>query len=210
MRRFVFVVMAGLMAMALAAPVSAGANVSNTSGSATVAEAFWDQQNGDSSSFGYLSFWRQAKTAEATVEFWAQDGTWADCTPDDPDDDAYGFVGTVRYGYGIGSLTVGKGYGSATASAVMDVYSAIIDDCAGTYDESFEADVAVSLDLTANGPKAMYRGTGSFHVPSEFNSHSSYSSTSRSAAGTVEIGPSGPIAADGAIGTVSWRDHTNG
>lgn len=210
MRRFVFVVMAGLMAMALAAPVSAGPNVSNTSGSATVAEAYWYQENGDSSSSGYLSFWREARAASAMVSYWIQEGTWVDCTPADPNDDFFGFQGSWSSGFGEGSLTVSKGYGSAVGSGVVDVYVATVDECAGTYEESFASGIAVSLGLTAAGPKIMYRGTSSFHVPSEYNSHSSYSSTGRMAAGTVTIGSGAPIAADGAIGIVSWRDHANG
>jgi hypothetical protein len=42
MRRFMTVPMAGLLALALAAPVAAGPNVGNFSSSATIAEASWD------------------------------------------------------------------------------------------------------------------------------------------------------------------------
>ena len=75
--------------------------------------------------------------------------------------------------------------------------------------ESQESGVAVSLALVATGSKIMERGTSSFKVPGEFNSHSSYSTTSRLAAGTATIGGD-EIAVDGAIGKVSWRDHNNG
>jgi hypothetical protein len=55
----------------------------------------------------------------------------------------------------------------------------------------------------------MERGTWSFHIPSEYNNHSSYSTTYRTADGTATIGGD-EIAVDGGIGKVSWRDHSNG
>ena len=85
----------------------------------------------------------------------------------------------------------------------------VVDDCAGSYVDSYESGVAVSLDLVANGSKIMERGTSSFHIPSEYNGHSSYTTTSRTAAGTAAIGGD-EIAVDGAIGKVTWRDHGNG
>ena len=210
MRRLLALGLAGVLALAISAPVAAGANVSNSSGSATVAEAFWYADSIDGYSFGYLSAWQETGSSTASLNYWTESGAWVDCTPGDPNDDFYGFQGSYSSGYGMGDLSVGKGYGSASASGTIDLYGALIDDCAGTYEENFDTGIPVSLVMTATGPKIMYRGTGSFHVPSQFNSHSSYSSTTREAAGTVTIGSNDPIATAGAIGKVSWRDHYNG
>jgi hypothetical protein len=85
-----------------------------------------------------------------------------------------------------------------------------VDDCIGLYDESWAGGVSVSLDLVATGPKAMERGTSSFKVPSEYNSHSSFTTTFRAAAGSATIGDEPDFAVEGGIGKVSWRDHGNG
>jgi len=212
MRKLLVLPMAALLIGAIAAPVSAGANVNNSSQSATTAQGYWGSggKEGGVEAYGSLYAWQDSGSSAAYVEFSEGSGQWVDCTPADDTDDFYGFQGQSRYGSGDGTLKVGKGSSDAHASATLEIYSYVIDDCAGTYDETSEDGVLVSLDLVATGPKIMERGTGSFKIPSQFNSHSSYSTTSRSAAGTATIGDGPAITVDGGIGTVSWRDHSNG
>jgi hypothetical protein len=200
--------MAGLLALAVAAPVAAGPNVGNSSGSATTAQGSWYSEAGDGSTYGYVSAWQDPGSSETYVDFWEETGEYVDCTPGDPNDELYGFHGTYRYGGGPGTLSVGKGFGSASASGVLDVETATVDDCAGTFDSSYDQ-IEVTFDLVATGTKIMEKGTGSFKIPAEFNSHYSYSSTYRNAAGTASIGGD-EIAVDGGIGKVSWREHSNG
>ena len=209
MRKFLVLPVAALLVLTIAAPVSAGANVGNTSQSAESAQGFWKSEAGGVESYGFLSAWQDSGSSSAYVEFYGESGQYVDCTPADETDDLYGFQGQYRYGYGDGSLTIGRGQGDAHATSSLEMTTTIIDDCAGSYVESFESGVVVSLDLVANGPKVMERGTSSFHIPSEYNGHSSYTTTFRPAAGSATIGDD-VFAVDGVIGKISWRDHSNG
>jgi hypothetical protein len=211
MRKLLVLPMAALLLAAIAAPVSAGANVTNSSQSAVTAQGYWGSGKEDGvETYGSLYAWQDSGSSSAYVEFSEGIGQYVDCTPADDTDDFYGFQGQSRYGSGDGTLNVGKGSSDAHASAILEIYTSVIDECAGTYDETSVSGVPVSLDLVANGPKIMERGTGSFKIPSQFNGHSSYTTTSRSAAGTAMVGDGPAIAVDGGIGTVSWRDHSNG
>jgi hypothetical protein len=104
---------------------------------------------------------------------------------------------------------MGHGLSQAHASGLLEIGTVTVDDCVGQYDESWASGVLVSLDLVSTGPKIMERGTSSFKIPGDYNGHSSYSTTSRAAAGTATIDGT-EIAVGGGIGKVSWRDHGNG
>lgn len=209
MRKFTVIPMAALLALAIAAPVAAGPNVTNASGSATTAQGSWFSDSAGGFTYGYMFAWQQQGETSAYIEFFESSGNYVDCTPADETDDSYGFQGTHRYGWGEGSLSVGRGYADATATGTVGIDTATVDDCAGTYVSDYEDGVAIALDLVATGAKVMERGTGSFKIPGEINNHYSYSSTYRIAAGTASIG-SDDLDVEGAIGKVSWRDHFNG
>ena len=209
MRKFMVIPLAALLVLAVAAPASAGANGSNSSGSASTAQGSWYSDAGGVDTYGSVNAWQETGSNEVYLDFWEESGQYVDCTPANDTDESYGFQGQYRYGSGEGSFTIGKGSADAEASGTLDITTTTVDDCAGTYVESQESGVAVSLALVATGSKIIERGTSSFKVPGEFNSHSSYSTTSRLASGTATIG-GGEIAVDGAIGKVSWRDHNNG
>ena len=209
MRKLLVLPMAALLLAAIAAPVSAGANVTNSSQSAMTAQGSWYSDAGGVDTYGSLNAWQDSASPTAFLELYEESGQYVDCTPADDADDVYGFQGQIRYGYGDGTLTIGRGQADAHASGTLEISTAVIDDCVGSYSESTVSGVAVSLDLVANGAKMLERGTGSFKIPGQFNTHSSYSTTSRSAAGTASI-DGDAIAVDGAIGKISWRDHSNG
>ena len=209
MRKFMVIPLAALLVLAAAAPASAGANGSNSSGSASTAQGSWYSDAGGVDTYGSLNAWQETGSSEVYLDLWEESGQYVDCTPADDTDESYGFQGQYRYGYGEGSFTIGKGSADAQALGTLDITTTTVDDCAGTYVDSQDGGVAVSLALAATGSKIMERGTSSFKVPGEFNGHSSYSTTSRLAAGTATIGGV-EIAVDGAIGKISWRDHNNG
>jgi len=209
MRKLLMLPMAALLIAAMAAPVSAGANVANSSQSASTAQGSWSSQSGGGETYGSIYAWQDSGSASAYLELYEESGQYVDCTPADETDESYGFQGQYRFGYGEGTLAIGRGQADAHASGTLEISTTVVDDCAGSYVESQESGVAVSLDLVANGSKIMERGTWSFHIPSEYNNHSSYSTTYRTAAGTATIGGE-EIAVDGGIGKVSWRDHSNG
>jgi hypothetical protein len=209
MRKFMVLPLAALLVLTVAAPAFAGANVSNSSQSALTAQGSWFSQAGDGEIYGSLYAWQDSGSTSAYMEFFEESGQYVDCTPADETDESYGFQGQYRFGYGEGTLAIGRGSTDAHASGVLEIYTTIVDDCIGSYAGSEEGSVAVSLDLVANGPKVMERGTWSFKIPSEFNGHSSYSTTYCTADGIAVIGDD-EIAVDGGIGKVSWRDHSNG
>ena len=208
MRKFIVIPLAALLVLAVAAPASAGANTYNSSGSALTAQGYWSSEAGGGWTSGSLYAWQETGSSSTYRDFFEENGAYVDCTPADDTDEFYGFQGQYRYGYGEGALTMGKGLSQAHASGVLEIGTVTVDECVGLYEESWASAVPVSLDLVATGPKVMERGTSSFKIPGESNGHSSYSTTSRTAAGTATIDGS-EIAVEGGIGKVSWRDHGN-
>jgi len=209
MRTFMVIPLAALLVLAVAAPASAGANVTNSSQSALTAQGSWYSENDGVETYGSLVGWQDSGSSSAYIEFWEQAGQYVDCTPGDDTDQAYGFQGQYRFGFGDGSLTIGRGYANAHASGTVELTTVSVDDCTGDYSEASGGAIDVSLDLVAIGGKVMERGTSSFKIPGIFNTHSSYSSTSRLAAGTATIGGL-EMTVEGGIGKISWRDHSNG
>jgi hypothetical protein len=209
MRKFTVIPLAALLVLAVAAPASAGANTYNSSGSALTAQGYWSSEAEGGWTFGSLYAWQETGSTSTYLDFFEESGEYVDCTPADDTDEFYGFQGQYRYGYGEGTLTMAQGLSQAHASGVLEIGTVTVDDCAGQYDESWASGVPVSLDLVATGPKVMERGTSSFKIPGDYNGHSSYSTTSRIAAGTASIDGS-EIAVEGGIGKISWRDHGNG
>ena len=67
----------------------------------------------------------------------------------------------------------------------------------------------MALELSGSGDLIKETGTWSFKIPGQYNSHSRYSSTYRPATGTASLaGEAHDVY--GAIGKVSWSDHSNG
>lgn len=208
MRKFMVIPLAALLVLAVAAPASAGANTYNASGSALTAQGFWSSEAGGGWTFGSLYAWQESGSSSTYLEFFEETGQYVDCTPADETDESYGFQGEFRYGFGEGTLKISQGSADAHASGTLEMFTTSIDECTGEYNEAAGGSVEVSLDLVATGPKIMERGTSSFKIPGEYNGHSSYSTTSRAAAGTASIDGS-EIAVEGGIGKISWRDHGN-
>jgi hypothetical protein len=215
MRRFMTLPIAGLFALALAGPAAAGANVANFSSSATIAQASWEayDEATETYGYGYVSVTQEQGGSEAYAEYNEYSEQYVQCTgtetPDDPDDDTFGVVGTSVWGYGETTLSVSKNYSAATASGTIAVAREGFDECTGesTYEEL--PDLTFSFDLTATSATIRESGRGSFHLPGEFNDHYSYKSTYRLADGTFS-GLDGVQSVWGQIGKVSWSEHTNG
>lgn len=215
MRRFMAIPMAGLLALMLAGSALAGPNVGNYSSSVDMAQGSWESYDEDKQGyrFGYVTVSREQGATQAFAEFNDYREELVQCTgadtPDDPEDDSFGAVGSNIWGYGPATLTVGKSNGSATASGTLEVTREDFDGCTGEWTVQELADFDFSLTLTATSATIRETGRGSFHVPGEFNSHSSYKAVYRQAAGTFS-GSDGPQSISGMIGSVSWKDHSNG
>jgi hypothetical protein len=215
MRTFLTVPMAGLLVLAVAAPVAAGPNVGNYSSSVELAQADWGSfdKEGGVYSYGYLTVSREQGTSQAFAEYSQYSEQYIQCTgaetPDDPDDDTFGTKASSVWGFGPASLAIGPRFSSATASATLEAYADAFDDCTGEWSSEEVSDLSVALDLTATSGTIKESGRGSFHLPGEFNSHSSYKATYRMAEGSID-GVEGAESVFGQIGKVSWSEHANG
>jgi hypothetical protein len=215
MRRFMVVPFIGVLLIVLAAPAAAGQTVYNSSGSVTLAEADWssfDEASG-ASTYGYATAYRAQGESQAYLDFSQETDSWVMCsdggTPNDPSDDVFGLVASFVYASGPARLDVSKSYSTAAADATLDLSVGSFDECSGTKDFTTTEGVAIAIDLSSTSPLVKTSDHGSFHVPSEFNGHSTYRSTYREAAGRVTIGANS-IDADGAMGKLSWSEHSNG
>jgi hypothetical protein len=215
MRKLLAIPMAGIMALTLAASALAGPNVGNFSGSFTIAQASWDgyDEATDTYTYGYVAVSQERAGAPAFAEYadgsqrnFQCTGQW---TPGDPTDDTFGIIGETVWGYGPASLAIGRGMSTASASGTIEVIRETFNECTGEYSSDELPDVAFSLELVAASATVKESGRGSFHIPGEYNSHSSYKSAYRFAEGDFNAG-AGAREVSGMIGTVSWKDHSNG
>ena len=215
MRRFMAVPLAGLLALTLAGSALAGPNVGNFSSSLAIAQASWDSYDEGTGTFGYgyVAVSQEQGSSEAFAEYNQGSEQYVQCTgaetPDDPNDDRFGVVFSNVWGYGPATLTIGKGNSSASAGATLDVTREGFNECTGEWTYEELPAFAFSLDLAATSATIRESGRSSFHLPGEFNAHSSYKATYRNADGTFS-GIDGPQPVLGMIGNVSWREHSNG
>ena len=213
MRRFMAVPLAGLLALTLAGSALAGPNVGNFSGALTIAQASWDSHHEQAGTFsyGYVAVSQEQGGSEAFAEYSQGREQYVQCTgaatPDDPNDDSFGVVFSNVWGYGPATLSMGRS--AASASGTLEVAREDFNECTGEWGYEELQDFAFSLDLTATSAAIRESGRGSFHLPGEFNTHSSYKATYRNAEGTFS-GIDGPQSVFGMFGSVSWREHSNG
>ncbi len=211
MRRLGFVLAASVLLLTMAAPVSAGQSTYNSSGSALTAQGGWDSFDESSGTYeyGWVSGW-QAQAEAAFVEFYGGSFQESICTPAHGNQPATtAFLETFRYGSGPGSLSIDKTYSVASASGTIDIWTDTYDGCTGEYTSSLAQGVAVTLELSGAGDLARERGTWSFQIPGQYNSHSRYTATYRPATGEASLDGEAH-AVYGAIGKISWSDHFNG
>jgi hypothetical protein len=216
MRKFMVVPLAGLLLVGAAAPVQAGPNVDNASGSSVIAQASWesfDEATG-TYSYGYISVGRDSGNPGVRAQFEQYQEQYVQCTgtetPDDPTDDTYGAIVTFAGGWSDdASLTIARNNSSASASGTLSSYRDHFDDCTGEGTKEESSPIDFTLTLTATSDTIRESGRGSFHIPGEVNMHSSYKAVYRMAAGEF-VGPNGSQTINGMIGKVSWMDHGNG
>ncbi|HEU4921323.1 MAG TPA: hypothetical protein VFT20_16420, partial [Candidatus Limnocylindrales bacterium] len=69
----------------------------------------------------------------------------------------------------------------------------------------------VAVDVVGSGSLVMFRNSGSFKVPGDFNAHSRYRGKERVATGHVDLGALGSREFGFAIiAEYSWSEHANG
>ena len=211
MRRLLSIAAAGVLALALAAPAMAGANTSNTSGSAQIVNGEWYSETGS----GYAYFANDSSYGPSG-EFYEESGEWIAC---DDTGEAYGFVGTRTYGYaGDLSIALDSRLDHATVTGTLELFTETVDDCTGGYDtgkyDTTNGDatsVAFSATVDGVGSAARFRDSGSFKVPGDYNAHSKQSGKQRDATGSIVLAGVGSRQFDWAVlATVNWSDHSNG
>ncbi len=202
-RAIVVIAAATLLLVTLAAPASAG-YVFNERGSAEVVQGSWWSESGDSSTYGSAYAW-QVSGGESFLEVYEQSGQWVPC---DDTGEFWGFVGTWTFGNGPATVTIGRNYSTGTATGEVQLFTSTVNECAGEYSEVVEP-ATVTIDMTGSGSLYRSRSSGSFKVPGEFNDNYSWSSVGRSATGNVAFGTTS-VAAQGEIGKITWRSHSNG
>ena len=127
MRRLLSIAAAGVLALALAAPAMAGANTSNTSGSAQIVNGEWSSETGS----GYAYFATDSSYGPSG-EFYEESGEWIAC---DDTGESYGFVGTRTYGYASDvSIALDSRLDHATVTGTLELSSETVNDCTGGSD----------------------------------------------------------------------------
>jgi hypothetical protein len=220
MRRFTVFPLALVLAFVLAAPVAAGANVSNQSGTFDEAYGGWSAYDEATGIGTYGDVYVAQETGRGGfVEYlYEESGAYIDCstglpakggvTTKDTTGD-YGFKGTLTSGWGEATLAIGRKLGGATASGTIYVETVAVDDCAGAYDLLESGNETLDLALTGSGPVASFKSSSSVKIPGVLKGHSSYSGDQRAASGTVDFGR-GSRAVEGQIAHITWRDHCSG
>ena len=203
MRRMIIVPLAGALLLGAAAPVAAGPNTSNASGSGRTLQGEWYTDQG----YGAVYIFEESGNAFGDV--FEESGTYVQCDP--AVEESYGFQGTRVYGW-ANELTVDVGgrLSDASAAGLFDLTVETVDECVGSYDAT-QASVSVSVELTGAGPLASFRDRSSFKIPGSYNAHSTYKGKRREATGSVDLGSLGTRGFDWAmIAEYSWSDHSNG
>ena len=225
MRRFMVLPLTGMLLLAAAAPVAAGPNVHNVSGSGEAIYAEWYGEG----VFGYANLGEEDGFG-GFGDIYQESGEWVLCSPagdpapgepeqvgpqpadTGPGEEYYGFVGTRTYGWTNDvTIELTRRLEQGTATGTIELYTESVDDCAGTYVDLGVAIVALRVDASAAGPLANFRGTGSYTIPSEFNGHNSYRGKERFATGTVSAGSVLDTVFEwGYMTQVTWMEHANG
>ncbi len=210
MFRFAPILAAGLLSLAVAAPVAA-ANVSNSGGTVSLGQVEWARFDPDTFTGGYLVAVRDQKGG-TVVEYFLVVEQLVQCegadTPD-PSDDRWDW--RLRYEYGFGPaevLTISSRYTSAVATAKLTITVDRYDACLDELVTEVIEDVPVRLDVVGTTPLIRESGHGKFHIPSLYNAHGSFKQTYRLGTGTATIGAES-FDGEAGVGTVSWREHVN-
>jgi hypothetical protein len=214
MRKFLVLPLAGLLLVAGAAPVAAGANTTNTSGGGRTIQGEWQ---GDGV-YGYITLFEESSGSDSGYspygEFMEETGEWVECAAGAVDDEDtgeyYGFVGTRVGGWSSDiDIVLDSKLTAGSATGTFDVAIETVDECNGVFDSTMHT-VTVSVDVIGDGDLVMFRGSGSYKEPGAFNSHTNERGKERWAAGSVDLGSLGSRTFDhGIMAQYSWSNHSN-
>ena len=210
MRRLVVLLVVAAFAVAGAVNVLA-ATVTNVTVNATIAQAIWDDIDEDGNG-EQIAISAEKSSTGVAINVDGFKGSFEVCddggTPDDPDDDFLGFVGTETSGTGAGKLTIARQYRAATASGTIKVEVTTFDECTGDFGTTTTKSIKVALDLTAISPLIRESTRSTIAIPKQFRLHQLVKATSRVSVGTMTYG-SRKLDVDGVIGQLSLKGHLN-
>lgn len=221
MRRFLVLPLAALLVLVVAAPVAAGPNTSNTSGSGKTVYGDWSSAG----SFGY-AYLGQENGQPGFGEIYQESGEWVECpapeggaepapekpAPEDavPGEGYYGFVGTRTYGWAYDvQITFSRRLETGTVTGHVDLWTETVDECAGIYGDPLNEQADLSISLTGIGDLATFRGTGSYQIPSVFNGHYNSRGKERAAEGSILAGPIDATFNFAYMSELTWTEHVN-
>jgi hypothetical protein len=190
--------------------VASGASTTNTTLTATIAEATWssyDEKTGGGE-FGAVQVARYDGVTTALLE--RSIGELVLCegggTPD-PTDDFYGFVGKEISGTGPATLAVGRGYTSAKASGTVTAEVVTFNECTGDMGTTVTRTYKISIDVQSVSPLIRQSTLSKIRIPSEMTARALVRGVLRQAAGSVKVGLQS-IEADAFIGQLTLRSHS--
>ncbi len=213
MRRALFVAMVVGLVVAVAAPAAAR-DVSNGSQSMVQMQGYSSSYDDATGAWVEASIYVTEYSNETWIEYYRYSYTPITCDGDVP-----GTLVEWISGYGPGTLERARTYTTGLASGTglvgwMDSHTEcwygeemIVPENGGDGD-GHEVTFDVSVQFTSTSPLIREKGSGSFKIPGETNSHNSYSSVYRSGdvAGTVA---GETFAGGGSFGKTTWRYHSN-
>ena len=215
MRRFMILVMAGAVALGMAGPVSAGANVSNTSGSGQTIYGDWSSED----TYGSIYLGNDS-TYGAFGDVYVETGQWVPCdgqapekgaaVPADatPGDEYHGFVGTRTWGSADGlTIQISRRLETGTASGSIVLYTSTVDECNGVYGDPVESVGTLEVSVTGTGPIVSYRWTSHYKVPDQFSGHDNYRAKERAVSGSLVAGGQIDTEFTGYMSQVTWSAH---
>jgi hypothetical protein len=210
MRRLIVLLVIAAFAIGGAVNVLA-ATVTNVTLNATIAQATWDDLDEDGNG-EQIAISAEKSSTGIAINVDGFKGSFEVCddagTPDDPDDDFFGFVGTETYGSGAGKLSVATQYRSATASGTVKVEVTTFDECTGDFGTTTTKSIKVALDLTAISPVIRESTRSTIAIPKQFRLHQLVKAVSRVSVGTMTYG-SRTFDVDGVVGQLTLKGHLN-
>lgn len=211
-RLTVLISLVAVFSLAFAGPALAAADVSNDSGEALVAQAFWGvSDETGAGDWGLVA--ASIQDGQSTLFLDEQSAVAATCdngTPDDLTDDYAGLQGTFRTAVGPADVDIAANLKAGSASATLTIYSGVIDVCAGMLVTAFVQGVEVSLELAATGELDPWVDRFYERLPGEFNILAILRSVGHPATGTLAIGTEESNLELGLISRNRWNGHFNG
>ena len=217
MRRFMVLLMAGVVALGVAGPVSAGANVSNTSGSGQTIYGAWEGDGtsgyvyiGEDSSYGGFGEIVQDTGEYVLCEGPAPEKEGAVAEDTTPGGEYYGFVGTRTWGYTEDlTIEISRKLDAGHATGSVELYTSTVDECNGVYGDPGEEHGTLDVTVTGSGPIASFRGTSHYKIPDQFSGHDNYRAKERAATGSVVAGSIDAVFT-GSMSQITWSAHAKG